>query len=278
MDQMKIGSFLKELRKEKELTQEQLAEKLNVSNRSVSRWETGSTLPDISILIELAEFYDVDIKEIIDGERKSEEMEKNLKEQLITVADYSEKRSNKKLKKVVFIMSALFFVLSVVIIVFFTSHGMQSEVDTYPVYKQVYLNNDSVIKLLNDYVVSNMSDEGYGNSGKFAGIKIFSTEEKSSGHYYVYAWVVESRYSYEAGVLSEINGSSYPCRFEITRENDTFNVLKADIPRDGSYYGEDLDKFFPYYVREQIYDIHEDKNIADVYDDVLDRAKEYYNM
>lgn len=41
MDQMKIGSFLKELRKENELTQEQLAEKLNVSNRSVSRWETG---------------------------------------------------------------------------------------------------------------------------------------------------------------------------------------------------------------------------------------------
>ena len=41
MNQMKIGSFLKELRKENELTQEQLAEKLNVSNRSVSRWETG---------------------------------------------------------------------------------------------------------------------------------------------------------------------------------------------------------------------------------------------
>lgn len=47
MNQIKIGSFLKELRKEKELTQEQLAEQLNVSNRSVSRWETGSTLPDI---------------------------------------------------------------------------------------------------------------------------------------------------------------------------------------------------------------------------------------
>ena len=41
MDQMKIGSFLKELRKEKGMTQEQLAEQLNTSNRSVSRWETG---------------------------------------------------------------------------------------------------------------------------------------------------------------------------------------------------------------------------------------------
>lgn len=44
MDQRKIGEFLKELRKEKNLTQEQLAEQLNVSNRSVSRWETGVSL------------------------------------------------------------------------------------------------------------------------------------------------------------------------------------------------------------------------------------------
>ncbi|MGN0579141.1 MAG: helix-turn-helix domain-containing protein, partial [Ruminiclostridium sp.] len=52
MNQIKMGSFLKELRLEKRLTQEQLAEHLNVSNRSISRWETGNTLPDISLLIE----------------------------------------------------------------------------------------------------------------------------------------------------------------------------------------------------------------------------------
>ena len=76
MDQMKIGLFLKELRNEKGLTQEQLAEKLNVSNRSVSRWETASTLPDISLMIELADYYEVDIKELLEGERKSEIMNK----------------------------------------------------------------------------------------------------------------------------------------------------------------------------------------------------------
>lgn len=89
MDQIKVGSFLKELRKKKGLTQEQLAERLNVSNRSVSRWETGSTLPDISILIELAEFYEVDIKDIIDGERKSESMNEETKELMNKVVDYT---------------------------------------------------------------------------------------------------------------------------------------------------------------------------------------------
>ena len=54
MDQIRIGAFLKELRKEKALTQEQLAEKLRVSGRTVSRWETGSNMPDIGMLVELA--------------------------------------------------------------------------------------------------------------------------------------------------------------------------------------------------------------------------------
>lgn len=89
MDQIKIGAFLKTLRKEKKLTQEQLADKLNVSNRSISRWETGNTLPDISILIELSEFYEVDIKEIIDGERKSEDMNEETTELMNTVVDYT---------------------------------------------------------------------------------------------------------------------------------------------------------------------------------------------
>ena len=85
MDQKKIGSFLKELRKEKGITQEEFAEKLNVSGRTVSRWETGNNMPDISLLIEIAEFFDVSIPEIINGERKSE----NMNEEVKTVADKS---------------------------------------------------------------------------------------------------------------------------------------------------------------------------------------------
>lgn len=91
MDQKKTGSFLRELRKEKQLTQEQLAERFGVTSRSVSRWETGSNMPDLSILVELADFYDVDI---IDGERKGEDMNKEEKERLQLVADYAETEKN----------------------------------------------------------------------------------------------------------------------------------------------------------------------------------------
>jgi len=80
MDQRKIGSFLKELRQSKGITQEQLAEQLNVSNHSVSRWETGNNLPDLSLLITLADFYDIEVGEIIDGKRKSENMNEEIKD------------------------------------------------------------------------------------------------------------------------------------------------------------------------------------------------------
>ena len=97
MDQVKIGRFLKILRKEKGLTQEQLAEKFNVAGRTISRWETGSNMPDLSILVELADFYDVDIREIIDGERKSEKMDSEVKDTLIKVAEYGD--AGKKIEK-----------------------------------------------------------------------------------------------------------------------------------------------------------------------------------
>ena len=97
MDQKKTGQFLKTLRNEKGITQEQLAKKFNVSNRSVSRWETGTNLPDISLLVEIADFYDVDVREIIDGERKTEMMDQETREVADKMAVYAGNEKNKLL-------------------------------------------------------------------------------------------------------------------------------------------------------------------------------------
>ena len=99
MNQQKIGEFLKHLRNDKGLTQEQLAEYFYVSSRTVSRWETGRNMPDVEMLIELADFYDVEICEIIDGERKSENVEKE-KETLKKIAEYADAEKAKLKKKV----------------------------------------------------------------------------------------------------------------------------------------------------------------------------------
>lgn len=98
MDQKKTGRFLKELRKNKGLTQEQIAERFNTSSRTISRWETGTYMPDISMLVEIAEFYDVDVREIIDGERKNDNMGSEIKEVAVKMADYSETEKSRTLK------------------------------------------------------------------------------------------------------------------------------------------------------------------------------------
>ena len=87
MDTKKIGAFLKQCRKEKNLTQEQLAEKFGVSARTVSRWETGINMPDLSVLVQLDEYYDVEIRELLDGDR-SQSMNKDRIETLDIVAVY----------------------------------------------------------------------------------------------------------------------------------------------------------------------------------------------
>ncbi len=69
MDQIKIGKFIATLRKEKDLTQEQLGEKLGVTNKTISRWENGNYMPDIEILSLLSKEFDISINELISGER-----------------------------------------------------------------------------------------------------------------------------------------------------------------------------------------------------------------
>ncbi len=100
MNQIRIGSFLKELRKEKGLTQEQAAEKLNVSGRTVSRWETARNMPDISLLAEIAELYEVSIPEIINGERKSENMNEETRETAEVMATYAKSEKETMIKNI----------------------------------------------------------------------------------------------------------------------------------------------------------------------------------
>ena len=122
MDQIKIGNFLKELRKEHNLSQEQLADRFNISSRSISRWENGNTMPDISMMIELADFYDIDIRDLLRGERKSEKMDEDLKETLVMVADYTEAEKAKILKKVYICGQGMLITSVVSLIVYFLSY------------------------------------------------------------------------------------------------------------------------------------------------------------
>ena len=98
MDMLKMGTYLKKLRSEKDLTQEELAEKFGVTRRTVSRWETGYNLPDIDVLIEMSNFYNVELKDLLQGGINN--MENKEKETAILVDDYNKTNNNKSYKVV----------------------------------------------------------------------------------------------------------------------------------------------------------------------------------
>ena len=87
---------------------ENLAEKLNVSNRTISRWETGSNMPDIGMLVEIADFYDMSIPEIIEGERKSEIMNQEARETAVKMAEYGKNEVRVSTQKVIGYLLSLF--------------------------------------------------------------------------------------------------------------------------------------------------------------------------
>ena len=124
IQQDKMGCMLRSLRKEKGLTQEQLAEHFGVSNRTISRWENGINMPDISVLVEIAEFYEVGILELIEGERTQEKMETDNNNQLKKIAEYSDEQNHMMISKINKrdIVALIFCIIASIGIMFFTEY------------------------------------------------------------------------------------------------------------------------------------------------------------
>ena len=115
MDMQKIGAFLSELRKEKNLTQNELGEKIGVTNKTVSRWENGNYLPPVEMLQILSKFYDVSINEILNGERINDSDYKNVSDENVKCAlDRSNAiiRKHKKIMNwIIAVVVALLYIL-----------------------------------------------------------------------------------------------------------------------------------------------------------------------
>ena len=83
MDQVKIGCFIAECRKEKNLTQMQLAEALNITDRAVSKWENGRSMPDTSVMLDLCHILEISVNDLLNGEKISMENNDQKNEQLL---------------------------------------------------------------------------------------------------------------------------------------------------------------------------------------------------
>lgn len=102
MNQEKIGKFIQELRKEKNMTQQELGELLGVTDRSISNWENGKYMPDLSLFKPICDTLDININELLSGERITDNYEKKLEENIINTINYSNKKSFDKTGYLIF--------------------------------------------------------------------------------------------------------------------------------------------------------------------------------
>ena len=108
MDQVKIGKFISQMRKEKGLTQKQLAEELLISDKTVSKWETGKGMPELSLMLPLCEKLGINVNELLTGERIPEEdYKKKAEENIMNIM----REKEESVKKV--IIEAIAFVITV---------------------------------------------------------------------------------------------------------------------------------------------------------------------
>lgn len=116
MDMQRIGMFLAELRKEKNLTQDELGRQIGVTNKTVSRWENGNYLPPVELLQILSKLYGVSINELLSGERLNDEHYKQNAEDYIVTELMKKSKEAKKRIKVSFVVSAITILAGLAII------------------------------------------------------------------------------------------------------------------------------------------------------------------
>lgn len=112
MDQEKIGKFIKEKRKENGLTQEKLAEKLGVSGRSVSKWENGICMPDMSLYKEICNILNISLVELISGEAKAEKIQASECDESINSIIETSTKNNNLFRKILWIYVLISIILS----------------------------------------------------------------------------------------------------------------------------------------------------------------------
>lgn len=125
MDQTKTGRFIALMRKEKNLTQKQLADKLNISDKTVSKWETGKGLPEVSLMMPLCEILGISVNEMLSGERLNE---KNYKERTQEIIMDLIKEKEESKKKIILAVIVCFITLLASITLIVLSGLLQMEI------------------------------------------------------------------------------------------------------------------------------------------------------
>ena len=269
MDQIKIGKFIAELRKNKNMTQEQLGEKLGVSFKTISKWENGRGMPELSTLKPLSEELGVSINEILSGEKlKKQDYQEKFEENIVNTLNYS----NKKIKSIkhIFILLVVFILFILLTLFVLYKIDITRMKNNQPVLFSTWgfeyvppinLNPEKMEDCISNYLINqDEKNQLHDNEKSFVAMRTYFIDERED-RVYIYAWILQEKYYEEDGKVKKDSGYSIPHKFELYKVDDNYVVTDYTIPRDGSYYERDMKNIFPKNVLDDMYNVHSDGTI-----------------
>ncbi|MBO5096158.1 MAG: helix-turn-helix transcriptional regulator [Clostridia bacterium] len=288
MNQEKIGRFITELRKEKKMTQIDLANKLGITDRAISKWENGRGMPDLSLLPPLCEILDVSINELLSGARlDKKDYQEKLEENIINTIDYTDKKIRKTKKIFIITISIiLMFIVMLMVMYGIDINRMRNNKPVvfstwgYSYVPPIDLKEEEIELAIMDYLIEKGDSEPthHENEKTFASMRVYLIEEKERDkHYNIYAWVLEEKHYLENDEIKQDSGSSIPYKFVVKSIDGKFTVTDSRIPRDGSYYSVDMKNIFPDSVINDMDDVHTDGTIERLKLDIEQQTKLYFN-
>lgn len=285
MNQEQIGNFIAQLRKEKKMTQIDLASKLGITDRAISKWENGRGMPDLSLLMPLCEILDVSINELLSGARlDNKNYQEKLEENIINAIDYSDKKIKKTKKIFKIILSIiLIFIVAFIIMYGIDINRMRNNKPVlfstwgYSYAPPIDVKEKEIELAITNYLIEQDDNEPKHNDNEkaFVSMRIYLIEENDKT-YNIYAWVLEENYYLENNEIKKSSSSSIPYKFIVKKIDDKLIIADSRIPRDGSYYV-DMKNIFPNSVRNDMNNVHNDGTIERLQLEINQQTKLYFH-
>ena len=242
MDQEKIGKFILILRKEKNLTQFQLGEKIGVSDKTVSKWERGICLPTPVMVDKLINFFDITIMEFYAGEKNKKLKDDVVNETIKTAVELTKQDTNKKYKKIISLIMIGFLFIILILLAIFTYNTY----DKYHAYE---------ITSLNEKYIAN-GNLVFGGKNSYISIQNLGIMDEEllnkKGYCFQYTLSLDE-------ILIHVNGDIY--LFEKTNQSEL--ILLKDYVEDISIY-----------IKDDLSDLLKDR---DLFNESLSLKIEYFN-
>lgn len=288
MNQEKIGKFILKLRREKNMTQQELADRIGVTDRAISKWENGRGLPDLSLMMPLCKELGITINELISGEQiEKEDYQSKLEENIFKTIDYTNRKFANKNKMFKIAIGIMIILITIIGLMFFVDVNRMNNNEPvvfstwgFKYAPLVDFHEEKIISEVENYLLEKSDNEPkhHENEKSFVSIRTYLIEEKNNHKLYiVYAWVLEEKYYLENNKIKQDSSSSIPYMFVVEHTNNKYKVTDSRIPRDGVYYAEDMKNIFPRSVRKDMDEIHNDGTIKKLKMDIEKQLNLYFH-